>query len=154
MAEKDHVLLVDVYSLVYRAFFALPPLTTSSGKPVNAAFGFGRMLPRMLREEKPSHVIACFDAKYSCTLSDDNAGDPVTAANKVLAGVVSAAKDHPGIDSLVDHKTVHSTSGLTGKTATTFNNNTVLTVLSEIASKANAELLVVDGKVRGHGRPP
>jgi DNA polymerase-1 len=62
MERKDEVLLVDAYSLVYRAFFALPPLSTSSGRPINAAYGFQRMLHRMLREEKPSHVIACFDA--------------------------------------------------------------------------------------------
>ncbi|MBV8340421.1 MAG: DNA polymerase I [Candidatus Eremiobacteraeota bacterium] len=59
---SDNALLIDAYALVYRAFFALPPLTTSSGKPVNAAYGFQRMLHRMLNEVKPSHVIACFDA--------------------------------------------------------------------------------------------
>jgi DNA polymerase I len=58
----DKLLLIDVYALVYRAFFALPPLTTSGGKPVNAAYGFQRMLHRMLGEEKPTHVVACFDA--------------------------------------------------------------------------------------------
>lgn len=62
MSQQDKVMLIDVYSLVYRAFFALPPLSTSSGRPVNAAYGFQRMLRRILREEKPSHVIACFDA--------------------------------------------------------------------------------------------
>lgn len=58
----DKLLLIDVYALVYRAFFALPPLTTSSGKPISAAYGFQRMLDRVLREEKPTHVIAAFDA--------------------------------------------------------------------------------------------
>jgi DNA polymerase I len=62
MADTDNALLIDAYALVYRAFFALPPLTTSSGKAVNAAYGFQRMLHRMLVEIKPSHVIACFDA--------------------------------------------------------------------------------------------
>ncbi|MBC5823847.1 MAG: DNA polymerase I [Candidatus Eremiobacteraeota bacterium] len=56
------LLLIDVYSLVYRAFFALPPLSTSHGFPVNAAYGFERMLNKVLRDEKPTHVIACFDA--------------------------------------------------------------------------------------------
>ncbi len=58
----DKLMLIDAYSLIFRAFFALPPLTTSSGKPVNAAYGFQRMLDRVLREEKPTHVVACFDA--------------------------------------------------------------------------------------------
>jgi len=62
VADKTELLLIDVYSLVYRAFFALPPLSTSSGRPVNAAYGFQRMLNRFLREERPSHVVACFDA--------------------------------------------------------------------------------------------
>jgi len=62
MADKSELLLIDAYSLVYRAFFALPPLTTSSGRPINAAYGFQRMLARFLREEQPSHVVACFDA--------------------------------------------------------------------------------------------
>ncbi|HKW45089.1 MAG TPA: hypothetical protein VJN22_05475, partial [Candidatus Eremiobacteraceae bacterium] len=56
------LLLLDVYALVYRAFFALPPLSTSTGMAVNAVYGFERMLPLVLRAEKPSHVAACFDA--------------------------------------------------------------------------------------------
>jgi DNA polymerase-1 len=56
------LLLLDVYALVYRAFFALPPLTTSKGTAVNAVFGFERMLARVLSTEKPSHAAACFDA--------------------------------------------------------------------------------------------
>jgi DNA polymerase I len=56
------LLLLDVYALVYRAFFALPPLTTSTGAAVNAVYGFERMLARVLSSEKPSHAVACFDA--------------------------------------------------------------------------------------------
>lgn len=55
------LMLLDVYGLVYRAFFALPPLTTSRGVPINAAYGFTLMLNRMLKEEQPTHVLACFD---------------------------------------------------------------------------------------------
>ncbi|HEY5093549.1 MAG TPA: DNA polymerase I [Candidatus Eremiobacteraceae bacterium] len=61
MSERK-LLLLDVYALVYRAFFALPPLTTSSGAAVNAVYGFERMLARALASEKPSHAVACFDA--------------------------------------------------------------------------------------------
>ena len=55
-------MLIDVYALVYRAFFALPPLTSPDGKAVNAVYGFERMLNRMLGDERPTHVVACFDA--------------------------------------------------------------------------------------------
>ena len=55
------LMLLDVYGLVYRAYFALPPLTTTKGVPINAAYGFTMMLRKLIAEESPTHVIACFD---------------------------------------------------------------------------------------------
>src|SRR5579875_3168827 len=55
------LMLLDTYGLVYRAFFALPGLTTSKGVPINAAYGFTMMLNKLITEEKPTHVIAAFD---------------------------------------------------------------------------------------------
>ncbi len=54
-------MLLDTYGLVYRAFFALPPLTTTRGVPINAAYGFTMMLNKIVNEEKPTHLIAAFD---------------------------------------------------------------------------------------------
>src|SRR5215469_16402908 len=56
------LLLIDVYALVYRAFFALPPMTSPKGQATNAVYGFERMLNRVLTDEKATHVAACFDA--------------------------------------------------------------------------------------------
>ena len=55
------LMLLDTYGLVYRAFFALPMLTTTRGEPINAAYGFTQMLTKLIADEKPTHVIACFD---------------------------------------------------------------------------------------------
>jgi DNA polymerase-1 len=55
------LMLLDTYGLVYRAFFALPPLTTTRGVPINAAYGFTMMLNKIINDEKPTHVIAAFD---------------------------------------------------------------------------------------------
>ena len=55
------LMLLDTYGLVYRAFFALPTLTTTKGFPINAAYGFTQMLTKIIGDEKPTHVIACFD---------------------------------------------------------------------------------------------
>src|ERR1700737_1291768 len=60
--RERKLMLIDVSSLVYRAFFALPPLSTSSGQPISAVYGFDRMLNRALVTERPTHVVACFDA--------------------------------------------------------------------------------------------
>jgi DNA polymerase-1 len=54
-------MLLDTYGLVYRAFFALPPLTTTRGVPINAAYGFTMMLNKLVADERPTHVVAAFD---------------------------------------------------------------------------------------------
>ncbi|KIL35540.1 DNA polymerase I [Cohnella kolymensis] len=56
------LLLIDGNSIINRAFYALPPLTNSSGVHTNAVLGFTTMLLRVLDEEKPSHVMVAFDA--------------------------------------------------------------------------------------------
>lgn len=54
--------LIDASSYVYRAFFALPPLTNASGLPTNAVYGFTTMLLKLLREAKPEYIGVVFDA--------------------------------------------------------------------------------------------
>jgi len=54
--------LIDGSGYVYRAFHALPALSTSRGLPTNAVLGFANMLSKLLREERPDHVAVVFDA--------------------------------------------------------------------------------------------
>lgn len=58
----DKLILIDGNSIIYRAFFAMPPLTNSSGLHTNAVYGFTNMLLRLLQEENPTHVMVAFDA--------------------------------------------------------------------------------------------
>ncbi|MCL5411781.1 MAG: DNA polymerase I [Patescibacteria group bacterium] len=53
--------LVDGHALLHRAFHALPPLSTSKGELVNAAYGFTMMLLRVLNGLKPEYVAVAFD---------------------------------------------------------------------------------------------
>ncbi|MGH7736873.1 MAG: DNA polymerase I [Candidatus Tyrphobacter sp.] len=57
----DTLMLIDTYGLVYRAFFALPPLSTAKGVPINAVYGLTMMLNKIVAQEHPTHVIAAFD---------------------------------------------------------------------------------------------
>lgn len=56
---------MDGNSIAYRAFFALPLLSNSSGLHTNAVFGFTTMLMKLIEEEKPTHVLVAFDAGKS-----------------------------------------------------------------------------------------
>lgn len=57
-----HFVLIDGNSIANRAFYALPPLSTSSGLHTNAVLGFTTMLLKVLEEMKPTHLLVAFDA--------------------------------------------------------------------------------------------
>ena len=58
----SRILIVDGANSLYRAFFAIPGLRTSTGTPTNAALGFVNMLVKVMREEEPDRVVVVFDA--------------------------------------------------------------------------------------------
>src|SRR4051794_17461891 len=57
----ERLMLLDGYGLVYRGYFALPPLTTSKGELVNGAFGFCSIVLRGFQDLKPDYVAVAFD---------------------------------------------------------------------------------------------
>ena len=64
-------LLIDAYSLAFRAFFALPEsLETEGGQPTNALHGFSNMFATLLQSYQPDRVVVAFDAKGK-TFRDD-----------------------------------------------------------------------------------
>ena len=54
--------LIDGSAYIYRAFFALPPLSNSKGQQTNAVYGFTTMLLKILREHGPECLAVVFDA--------------------------------------------------------------------------------------------
>ncbi len=55
------VYLVDGSSYLYRAFYALPFLTNTKGIPTNVAYGFTKMLNKILNEHSPWGIAVAFD---------------------------------------------------------------------------------------------
>ncbi|HEX2949082.1 MAG TPA: DNA polymerase I [Armatimonadota bacterium] len=53
--------IIDAYSLLYRAFFAIPPLTNKQGEVTNAVYGFTTMLVKLLDTENPDYIAVAFD---------------------------------------------------------------------------------------------
>ncbi len=58
---KQKIYLVDVSSMFFRAFFAVRPLTSPSGLPTNAIFGFLSMIMKLLKSDRPTHLVFCYD---------------------------------------------------------------------------------------------
>src|SRR3989338_11244528 len=55
------LIIIDSNSIIYRAFHALPPLTTKSGEIVNAVYGFLLVFFKAIKEFRPDYVVAAFD---------------------------------------------------------------------------------------------
>lgn len=55
------LVVIDGANALYRAFFAIPNLRAPDGTPTNAAYGFVTMLAKVLREERPTHVVVAMD---------------------------------------------------------------------------------------------
>ena len=62
MTETPHLVLVDGSGFIFRAFHALPPMTSPEGVPVNAVYGFTTMLARLLKDHVGTHLAVLFDA--------------------------------------------------------------------------------------------
>ena len=67
---KDRIFIIDGSSYLYRAYHAMPPLTTSSGQPTGAIKGVTNMLMTLKKESEGSPIIITFDAKGKTFRSD------------------------------------------------------------------------------------
>lgn len=65
MSAHPHVgrkfMLIDGHSLLHRAFYALPTMTSSTGEHTNAVYGFATMLMKVLSDEQPDYIVVAFD---------------------------------------------------------------------------------------------
>ncbi|MGD0336950.1 MAG: DNA polymerase I [Candidatus Omnitrophota bacterium] len=59
--DKKTLYLIDATAFCYRAFYALPLLSTSYGQPTNAIYGFINILNKILKKDKPDYLAVCFD---------------------------------------------------------------------------------------------
>ena len=57
------ILVIDGNSILNRAFYGIRPLTTKSGQPTNAIYGFLTMLEKIKSETNPDRVAIAFDLK-------------------------------------------------------------------------------------------
>ncbi len=59
----NRLLLIDGNSILNRAFYGLPDLTTSDGRHTNAVLGFLNIILKVIDEENATHVCVAFDLK-------------------------------------------------------------------------------------------
>lgn len=60
---KNKIMILDGNSLLFRAFYAMPPLKTKKGQYTNAVYGFLSMLYKLLDAYSPEYICVAFDPK-------------------------------------------------------------------------------------------
>jgi DNA polymerase I len=58
------IVLIDGHSILNRAFYGLPDMTTSKGEHTNAVLGFINIMFKILEEEKPDYLTVAFDTHH------------------------------------------------------------------------------------------
>jgi DNA polymerase-1 len=63
MSSEKTLYLIDGSAYMYRAYHAVRDLSNSKGLPTNAAFGFTRMIIKLIEDQAPQYAVILFDAK-------------------------------------------------------------------------------------------
>jgi DNA polymerase-1 len=59
--NDNRYMLIDGNALIHRGYHAIPGLTTKTGEPTGAVYGFTVILLRAIKELKPTHIACSFD---------------------------------------------------------------------------------------------
>ena len=61
MSDLPRIYLIDGYSNIFRAYYAIRGLSSSKGEPTNAVFGFLQMLRKLVKDKEPTFLGVAFD---------------------------------------------------------------------------------------------
>ena len=131
----ERLLILDSNSLLNRAFFAIPPLTTSEGVHTNAVYGFANMLFKLREEIKPDYIVAAFDRKGPTFRHKEF--DEYKAGRKKMAPEL--AEQFPLIKEILSllSITIHEIDG--------FEADDIIGSLAKYAEKNGIEVFIVTG---------
>ena len=128
-------LLLDTYSLFFRAFHALPPMSTRAGEPTSALYGFSSLLLKLLREHPGSPLSFALDAPQATfrheAFDDYKAGRPATPS--------PLSAQFPRLQQLIEALAVPAFR------CPGFEADDVLATLAKRAREADTPALVVSG---------
>lgn len=131
----NKLLLVDGNSILNRAFYGLPDLTTKDGRHTNAVLGFLNIILRVIEDEKATHLCVAFDVKHP------------TFRHEMFAEYKGTRKGMP--DELREQvpliKQVLSTMNITMLERPGYEADDILGTLSRIADKDNYTVTLLSG---------
>ena len=88
--DPNNLFLIDGSGYIFRAFYGLPSMSNNDGVPVNAVFGYTKMLLKLIDDFKPIYVAVIFDVARKTFRNDlydlykANRSDPVSYTHLTL----------------------------------------------------------------------
>ena len=81
----NKLVLIDGNSLINRAFYATPPLSTKDGTPTNAVYSFVNMLVKLIGDAKPEYIlVAIGTSRLFATLHTPTIKPPENLCPKIF----------------------------------------------------------------------
>jgi DNA polymerase-1 len=133
--KPKKLILFDASGYLHRAYHAIPPLSTSKGEPVNAIYGFCRMISKVLKEDTPDFVGVCFDTAAPTFRHEQSVEYKATRSETDDA----LLKQLPVAEDLV------AAWGLPGLKKDGFEADDVIATLAVAAEKAGMDVLILSG---------
>ncbi len=63
LKHQEKFIILDGHAIIYRAYHALKELTDPKGQPINAVYGFARILLKVIDDYDPKYIAVAFDHK-------------------------------------------------------------------------------------------
>ena len=135
--SSPKLLLLDGHSLAYRAFYALREvdMSTTTGQPTNAVFGFTSMLINLMRDEEPTHIAVAFDVSRKTFRSE--------AYAEYKAGRTETPQDFRGQVALI--REVLDALRITSLAVENYEADDVIATLTTQADAQGIEVLICTG---------
>ena len=70
MSKSKLLYLIDGSGYIFRAYYGIRALSSPSGEPTNAVYGFASMIQKVLDAEKPEYIAIMFDTASKTFRSD------------------------------------------------------------------------------------
>ena len=131
--KQNRLILVDGSGYIFRAFYALPPMTRNDGTPVNAVFGFTSMLLKLSEDMEGENILVVFDAARN------------TFRNKIYQDYKANRSDPP--DELVPQfsliRDATEAIGLKSLEVAEYEADDIIATYAKFAVKQNIETVII-----------
>ena len=131
--DPNNLFLIDGSGYIFRAFYCLPSMSNNDGVPVNAVFGYTKMLLKLIDDFKPNYVAVIFDVARKTFRND-------------LYDLYKANRSDPPDELIPQFSIIRAATNAIGLPVVEmegYEADDLIATYSDIASKMNKNVIIV-----------